>query len=260
MCTASCLTFFVPAGLLPLLSVFVLSLLCCALPAGLYCHERMVMSVCVRARAFVFAAVRLHVGRWFACCRVSLFTVAAFHCSVLPRWLRQICEIHLPEALILFQAPGSFFILVPIVTMESSSAKKLQKQKIPIPPPSELVPIIQILNGPLTNEFWALDREISWAIVMLAETAPDAIVHFKWHWESKKRKLGADERGVSHYKLDFKTNEQTNELSGAVKRFQVVYVDKKDTQTSTSPKVGWAEVVGWAEAAQSMQPVGWASQ
>ena len=62
MCTASCLAFFVPAGLLPLLSVFVLSLLCCALPAGLHCHERMVMSVCVRARAFMFAVVRLLVG------------------------------------------------------------------------------------------------------------------------------------------------------------------------------------------------------
>ena len=166
----------------------------------------------------------------------------------------------MPEALILFQAPGSFFILVPIVTVESSSAKKLQKQNIPIPPPSELVPIIKILNGPSTNEFWALDRETSWAIVMLAENAPDGIVHFKWHWELKKRKLGADKRGVSHYKLDFKTNKQTNELFGAVKLFQVVYVDKKDKQTLTSPKVGWAEVVGWAEAAQSMQPVGWASK
>ena len=82
MCTASCLTFFVLAGLLPLLSVFVLSLLCCALPAGLYCHERMVMSVCVRARAFVFAAVRLHVGRWFACWRVSLFNVIVHGCRV----------------------------------------------------------------------------------------------------------------------------------------------------------------------------------
>ena len=74
----------------------------------------------------------------------------------------------------------------------------------------------------------------------------------------KKRKLGADERGVSHYKLDFKTNEQTNELSGAVKRFQVVYVDKKDTQTSTSPKVGWAQVVGWEEADGALKPAGWA--
>ena len=124
--------------------------------------------------------------------------------------------------------------------MEPSSAKKLQKQKIPIPPPSELVPIIQILNGPLTNEFWALDREISWAIVMLADSAPDGIVHFKWHWESKKRKRGADERGVSHYKLDFKTNEQTNELNGCKKHVQVAYVDQKDKQTST--RVGWAQV------------------
>ena len=67
MCTASCLAFFVPAGLLPLLSVFVLSLLCCALAAGLYCHERIVMSVCVRVRLFLplsacMLEIGLHVG------------------------------------------------------------------------------------------------------------------------------------------------------------------------------------------------------
>ena len=87
MCTASCLAFFVPAGLLPLLSVFVLSLLCCALPAGLYCHERMVMSVCVRACACV-CFCRCPLACWtlvcmlarfiVQCCRVSLFSVAAF--------------------------------------------------------------------------------------------------------------------------------------------------------------------------------------
>ena len=30
----------------------------------------------MRARVFVFAVVRLHVGRWFACWHVSLFSVS----------------------------------------------------------------------------------------------------------------------------------------------------------------------------------------
>ena len=90
MCTASCLAFFVPAGLLPLLSVFVLSLLCCALPAGLYCHEQMVMSVCVRACA------RVHLFLPLSACTLDVgLHVGAFHCSVLRRFIVHCCRVSL---------------------------------------------------------------------------------------------------------------------------------------------------------------------
>ena len=49
----------------------------------------------------------------------------------------------------------------------------LQTLKIPMVPPDRLVPIIHILNNPATNEFWALDQENSFKLVMLADSAPN---------------------------------------------------------------------------------------
>ena len=87
---------------------FLCLLACCHCSLYLFCHfcvapcllacvamnEWGCLCACVRARVFVFAVVRLHVGRWFACWHVSLFSVATFHCSVLPRFIVQCCRVH----------------------------------------------------------------------------------------------------------------------------------------------------------------------